>query len=252
MRVDGQVAVVTGAGSGIGRATAIGLAEAGADVVITELPEFLARAEAVATEVRNLGKQALVTPLDVRKVASVDALVEKTLTTFDRVDILVNNAGVSVVRWALDVSEADWDDVLNVNLRGVFFCAQRIGRRMVEQRHGKIVNIASVNGLIGYYKRAPYCSAKAAVVNVTRVLALEWARYGVHVNAVAPVFVRTPMSEKTLDDPDVGEEDIIRRIPLGRPGRPEEIAAAVVFLASPAADMITGQTLAIDGGWTAI
>jgi 2-deoxy-D-gluconate 3-dehydrogenase len=251
MRLDGMVALVTGAGSGIGRVTAQALAEAGADVAVTELPERLERAEATAAEVRGLGRTAAALPLDVREVPSVAAMVAAARDRFGRIDVLVNNAGVQVPRLAVDVREEDWDAVLDVDLRGAFFVAQAVGREMIRAGRGAIVNIASQMGLVGYYKRAAYCSAKAGLVNLTRVLALEWAPRGVRVNAVAPTFVRTPLTESTFADPELAE-DIPRRIPLGRLAQPEDVAAAVVFLASPAAGMITGHTLPVDGGWVAI
>ncbi len=251
MRLEERVALVTGAGSGIGRVTAQALAEAGADVIVTELPERLDRARETVAELQALGRRALALPLDVRDAASVAALVPAATAGFGRVDVLVNNAGVQIPRSALEVSESDWDAVVDVNLRGAFFVAQAVGRAMTEAGSGAIVNIASQMGLVGYYKRAAYCSAKAGLVNLTRVLALEWAPRGVRVNAVAPTFVRTPLTASTFADPELAE-DIPRRIPLGRLAQPEDVAAAVVFLASPAAAMITGHTLPVDGGWTAI
>ncbi len=150
----------------------------------------------------------------------------------------------------MEVTEADWDAVLDTNLKGVFFCSQAVGKEMIKQRQGKIVNVASINGLVGYYRRAPYCSAKAGVVNLTRVLAIEWAPFSVNVNAVAPTFILTPLTEPTLNDPTF-RDDILNRTPLRRLGRPEDVVGAVVYLASPAADLVTGHTLLVDGGWTA-
>jgi 2-deoxy-D-gluconate 3-dehydrogenase len=250
-RVDDQIAIVTGAGSGIGRATAIALAGAGAEVVITELPDLLERAQEAAGEVRAVGGRAHVLPLDTTDVASIQALVDATLDRCGRIDILVNNAGIQVRRRALEVSEEDWDRVLAVNLRGVFFCAQRVGQHMVARRQGRIVNIASQNGLVGMEDRAAYCSSKAGVINLTRVLALEWAEFGINVNAVAPTFVRTPLTAQMWADPEL-QAGVLRRIPLGRLAEPADVAAAVVYLASPAAAMVTGATLVVDGGWTAV
>ncbi|MGI8914607.1 MAG: SDR family NAD(P)-dependent oxidoreductase [Chloroflexota bacterium] len=250
MQVTDQVALVTGAGSGIGRAIALALAEAGAHVVTTELPEQLARAVLVSDQIRGMGRRSLALPLDVTDVPSIGPFVATVQRELGRLDLLVNNAGVQVARPALDVSEDDWDRVLDVNLRGVFFCAQAAGRVMVAQRHGRIINVASQNGVVGYFNRAAYCAAKAGVVNLTRVLAIEWAPYNVLVNAVAPTFVRTPMGERTLSDPAV-RDDILRRIPLGRVAEPEDVVGAVVYLGSPAAAMVTGHTLLVDGGWTA-
>jgi 2-deoxy-D-gluconate 3-dehydrogenase len=250
MRVDDQVAMVTGAGSGIGEAIALALADAGAHVVATELPDRLDRAQLVAERIAALGRRRLALPLDVRDVPSIGEAVRRVVAEWGALDVMVNNAGVQVARPALEVTEDDWDRVVDVNLRGVFFCAQAAGRVMVEQGRGRIINIASQNGVIGYFNRAAYCAAKAGVVNLTRVLAIEWARYNVLVNAVAPTFVRTPMGERTLSDPAV-REDILARIPLGRVAEPEDVVGAVVYLASPAAAMVTGHTLLVDGGWTA-
>ena len=250
MRLDGKVAIVTGSGSGIGKALAIALAEAGADCVPTELPDRMAGLDPVCDVIRENGRTALPLPLCLPELESIDFLVARTLQKMGRIDILVNNAGVNIPRDALEVTEQDWDGVLDVNLKGLFFLSQRVGREMVKAGGGKIVNIASQNGVVGYYKRAAYCSSKAGVVNLTRVLALEWAKYKINVNAVGPTFILTPLTQSTFDDP-VLREDLLKRIPLGRVGQPEDVVGAVVFLSSPAADLITGHTLLVDGGWTA-
>jgi 2-dehydro-3-deoxy-D-gluconate 5-dehydrogenase len=251
MRLDGKVVLVTGAGSGIGRAVAIAAAEAGADCVICEIPAKTGDLEAVISEIAGLGKRAIGVPLELPDLASIDAAVSAAIGRFGRVDVLVNNAGVNIPRDALEVTEADWDGVLDVNLKGLFFMSQRVAREMVKGGGGKIVNIASQNGVVGYYKRAAYCSSKAGVVNLTRVLALEWAKHRINVNAVGPTFILTPLTQSTFDDP-VLREDILERIPIGRVGQPEDVVGAVVFLASEAAAMVTGHTLLVDGGWTAI
>lgn len=250
MRVTDQVAMVTGSGSGIGEAIALALAHAGAHVVTTELPDRIERAERVSAEIAAMGRKSVALPLDVTDVPTIHAAVAQATERFGHLDIMINNAGIQIARPALDISEDDWDRVVDVNLRGVFFCAQAAGRVMVPRRSGRIVNIASQNGLIGYFNRAAYCAAKAGVVNLTRVLAIEWAPHNVLVNAVAPTFVRTPMGERALSDPAV-REDILSRIPMGRIAEPEEVVGAVVYLASPAASMVTGHTLLVDGGWTA-
>jgi len=187
----------------------------------------------------------------VRDLASIDAMVSKAVAEMGRIDILVNNAGVNIPRPALEFTEDEWDAVLDINLKGVFFCSQRVAREMVKGGGGKIVNIASQNGVVGYYKRAAYCSSKAGVVNLTRVLAIEWAEHAINVNAVGPTFILTPLTQSTFDDP-VLREDLLKRIPLGRVGQPADVVGAVVFLASPAADLVTGHTLLVDGGWTAM
>ena len=247
----GSTALVTGGGTGLGRAIAIALAAHGADVAVTELPGKTELADGTAEEIRALGRRAAAIALDVTDLGSVGALVPAVLDQLGRLDILVNNAGLNIQRHALEVSEEDWDRVLDVNLKGLFFCSQAVGRHMVSSGGGRIVNIASQMGLVGYWRRAAYCSSKAGVVNLTRVLAIEWAQHRITVNAIAPTFVLTPLTEPMFEDAAF-KADVISRIPLGRLAEPDDVANAAVYLASPAAKMITGQTLAVDGGWTAI
>jgi len=251
MRVEGTAALVTGAGSGLGRAIALALAEAGADCAVTELPDRVETLQPVCAEICASGRKAVALPLRLPDLDAIDAVVRQAEEQLGRIDILVNNAGVNIPAPALDVTEEDWDRVLDTNLKGVFFMAQRTARRMKETGGGRIINIASQNGMVGYYRRAAYCSSKAGVVNLTRVLAIEWAPLGITVNAVGPTFVITPLTQSTWDDP-VMRDDLLKRIPLGRVGVPEDVVGAVVFLASPAASLITGHTLMVDGGWTAI
>lgn len=251
MRLDGKIALVTGAGSGIGEAVAQAVAEAGADCVATELPDRMRDLDSVCAEIDRLGRKALPMPLRLPDLESIDALVSRVVDEMGRIDILVNNAGVNIPRAALELSEEEWDGVLDVNLKGLFFLSQRVAREMVETGGGKIVNMASQNGVVGYYKRAAYCSSKAGVVNLTRVLAIEWAEHGINVNAVGPTFILTPLTQSTFDDPAL-RQDLLQRIPKGRVGQPQDVVGSVVFLASAAADMITGHTLLVDGGWTAL
>ena len=251
MRLDNQVAVVTGSGSGLGQAIAIAFAEAGATVVVTDLAQRLHNAKKTRDRIIQLGKKSVAVSLNVTSIRSIRRMVKKTIDEFGRIDILVNNAGVNISKPAVEVTEDDWDKVLDVNLKGVFFCCQEVGRTMIERRFGKIINVASQNGVIGYYNRAAYCSSKAGVVNLTRVLAIEWASKNINVNAIGPTFVRTPLTDKLFQEESFTSE-VLRRIPLGRLGQPEDITGAVVFLASSAAQLITGHTLLIDGGWTAI
>jgi NAD(P)-dependent dehydrogenase (short-subunit alcohol dehydrogenase family) len=251
-RLDGQVALITGAAGGLGSAIARAFGAAGADLALAELPGRLEEARDLAAAVAaEHGRRATAVPLDVTDLPGIERAVAEVEGALGGLDVLVANAGVNVPRAALDVTEADWDRVLDSDLKGVCFSCQAAGRRMVARGRGSIVTIASQNGVIGYPYRAAYCAAKAGVVNLTRVLALEWASRGVRVNAVGPTFVETALTRITLSDPAL-RADILGRIPLGRLGTPEEVASAVLFLASPAAALITGTCLLADGGWTAI
>ena len=243
-RLEGRRAFVTGASRGLGRAIAGALVDRGAAVALGELPQRIGEAESAARELRGVA-----VPLDVRDVASARAAVDKAAKLLGGLDILVNNAGVNIPLHAVDVTEEAWDTVLDTNLKGVFFTAQAAERHM-RHRGGRIVNIASQNGVVAYPRRAAYCSAKAGVVNLTRLLALEWAPLRILVNAVAPTFIETELTAVTLSDPLL-RGDVLSRIPLGHLGTPDDVAAAVVFLASDEARMITGHTLLVDGGWVA-
>jgi len=251
-RVEGKVAIVTGTGTGLGQAAALALAQAGAKIILTELSGRTDAAEATARMARDdYGAETLVLPLDVQRRDQIDELVGGALAHFGQIDILVNNAGVNIPKLAVDVTEEDWDRVMDINLKGLFFTTQAVGKEMIARGSGKIINIASQMGVVGYWKRAAYCSSKAGVVNLTRVLAFEWAQHGVRVNAVGPTFVETPLTRPMFED-QAFREDVMGRIPLGRLATPQDIAGAVVYLASPASDMVTGQTLLVDGGWTAV
>jgi len=249
-RVDGRLAAVTGASRGLGRAIAIGLAAAGADVAVTDLTSDIGECDSVAQEVEALGRRALALPLDVRDRESAAAAVDAIVKAWGGLDIWVNNAGIIIRKPALELAEEDWDAVVNVDLKGVFLGAQAAARAMVERGGGKIINIASINGMIGSRTRAAYCASKAGAINLTRTLALEWATHKINVNAVAPTYIDTPLTQRLFEDKEFLQE-VLGRTPMRRLGRPEEVAAAAVFLASPASDMITGHTLVVDGGWTA-
>ncbi|MAG36695.1 MAG: 2-deoxy-D-gluconate 3-dehydrogenase [Dehalococcoidia bacterium] len=250
-RLDGQVALVTGAAGGLGSAIVRALAALGAQVMLAELPAQLTTADDLAREVEvEYGAPTTAVALDVTDVPLIRRVVDRIVEETGRLDILVANAGINIRQPALEVTEEAWDQVLAVDLRGVFFCCQAAGRQMIRQRYGRIVNVASQNGIVGMEDRIAYCTAKAGVVNLTRVLALEWAMHGVRVNAVGPTFIDTPLTRGLLADPAT-RDSLLGRIPIGRLGTPEEVAAAVAFLASPAAELITGHTLVADGGWTA-
>jgi 2-dehydro-3-deoxy-D-gluconate 5-dehydrogenase len=252
LSVTGKVAFVTGTGSGIGRAISIGLAQAGADVALTELPDKLDSARDTAKEIEKVGRRALVVPLDVSKLPMIGEAIDAALKHFGRLDILVNNAGINIPRLAVDVTEAEWDKIMAIDLKGVFFTTQAAAKKaLIPQGGGKVINIASQMGVVGYTYRSAYCSAKAGVVNLTRVLAFEWAKHKINVNTIGPTFVDTPLTKPMFENKEF-YNDVISRIPLGRLATPEDIVGAVVYLASPAADMVTGHTLLVDGGWTAV
>jgi 2-deoxy-D-gluconate 3-dehydrogenase len=251
-RVDGKIALVTGAGRGMGKEFALALADAGADVAVTELPGRENDAEQTAREIRALGRRSMIVSLDVTRVDMIQQAVDQVLAQFDHIDILMNNAGMNIRKWAVDVTEPDWDPVIDTDLKGVFFCAQAVGKHMIARgMGGKIINMASQIGVVGYSERVTYCAAKAGVVNMTRVLAFEWAKHNINVNAVAPTFVNTPFVAHLLKDENIRKE-VLSRIPMGRIAEPEDVVGAVIFLASPASDMVTGHTLLVDGGWTAV
>lgn len=246
--VTNKIAIVTGASMGLGRGCALALAHAGAHVVVTS--RSLQRAEPVATQVREMGREALGLALEVTSLDSIEAMTQATLARFGRIDILVNNAGINIPEPAEMVTEEHWDRVLDTNLKGLFFCAQRVGRAMIDQGGGKIINVGSQMGFVGGRLRAAYCASKGGVVQVTKVLAIEWAKHGVNVNGVAPTFLRTDLTARMFEDRAFYEE-VLDNIPLGRLGTVDDVLGAVVFLASPAADLITGHTVLVDGGWTA-
>lgn len=248
-RLDGKVAVVTGAGRGLGRHTALALAEAGATVAL--VARTANDLEKVADEAKDLELEAESFPADLTNASMAGALVGKIVERFGRIDILVNGAGTNIQQSALDVDEASWDEVLDVNLRAVFFLSQAAARTMIQSgTPGRIVNIASQIGAVGFYKRAAYAASKGGLVQMSKVLALEWAPHGIRVNCVGPTFIDSPMARRMFEDPQI-EDEVMRRIPIGRLGKPSEVAAAVLYLVSEGADLVTGHHLLVDGGWTA-
>jgi len=244
-----KIAIVTGASKGLGQGTALALADAGAHVVVTS--RALERVEPVAAEIRKMGREALPLALEVREVDSIEAMVEATMARFGRIDILVNNAGINIPEPALDVSEEHWDRLMDINLKGLFFCAQKVGQVMVEQGSGKIINIGSQMGFVGGKLRAAYCSSKGGVVQLTKALAIEWAQHGVNVNVngVAPTFLRTPFTAAMFENKEFHEE-VVGNILFGRLGEVEDVLGAIIFLASSASELVTGHTILVDGGWT--
>jgi NAD(P)-dependent dehydrogenase (short-subunit alcohol dehydrogenase family) len=246
--VAGQVAMVTGGSRGIGRDLVAALARAGARVAAAARSgEAL---EAVAADARSDGGEVEAVELDLRDRGAIERAVERTVNRFGRIDILVNDAGLGTNHEALEATEEEWDDLFAVNVRGLFFACQSAARRMVSQRYGRIVNMASQAGLVGIRRHAAYSASKGAVIALTRVLALEWAPFGVTVNSVAPTFVRTPGTAERLDRPEF-LADVVSKIPVGHVASTADVAGAVLYLSSPAAAMVTGSVLVVDGGWTA-
>jgi NAD(P)-dependent dehydrogenase (short-subunit alcohol dehydrogenase family) len=245
----GKIAVVTGAGRGIGRACALALAQAGADVAL--VARSRKELDAVAAEISGLGRSAVVRPQDVTRVSELQGLMENLSSAMGGLDILVNNAGINIPQEALEVTPEAWDQIMEINLKAAFFTAQAAGRVMVRQgRGGRIINMTSQTGTVALVKRSAYCASKAGLNLVTKVLAVEWAKHNILVNAVAPTFIETEFSRGFLADPLFREYALSKNL-LQRFGTPEDVTGAIVYLASPAASLITGHVLAVDAGWTA-
>jgi len=246
-RLTGQVALVTASARGIGKACALALAEAGADIILGLKNK--ASGQTLVKQIRKLGREVLPVQMDVTQMQEILEGVQAGMQHFERIDILVNNAGIGAPNPVEHVTEKDFDETLAVNLKGTFFTAQAVGRVMIKQRRGKIINISSQAGFVALPAESVYCMTKAAISHLTKCLALEWARYNITVNAVAPTFIETPGTRKWLDNKSF-RTSVQKRIPLGRIGKPMDVAGPVLFLASPAASLITGETIMVDGGWT--
>ena len=243
MKLAGKVALVTGAAQGIGKAVALLLARNGADIVVSDIN--LEKAEETVKEVQALGRKALAMKVDVATLGDVEKTVEAILVQFGKVDILVNNAGIARDKLILRMTEEDWDAVLNINLKGTFNCTKAVVRHMSKQRSGKIVNIASVVGEMGNAGQGNYAASKAGVIGFTKTIAREFAQRGINVNAIAPGYIETPMTDAL---PDKAKEELKRLIPMDRLGKPEDVAEAVLFLVSEASSYITGHVLNVNGG----
>jgi NAD(P)-dependent dehydrogenase (short-subunit alcohol dehydrogenase family) len=248
-RLDGKVALVTGGARGLGLTMATALAEAGADVAISGRSAGPAE-ESAAAIAKGTGRRARAFTADVTSLSDVERLASSVESALGPIDILINNAGVNIRGTVDQLSEADWDSVIDTNLKGPFFCARAIGPGMVKRGWGRVVNLGSILGHVALGGRAPYASSKAGVINLTRVLALEWAGTGVTANAICPGPFATEMNLPLLNDP-VKYQEFVKKIPMGRWGELDELAGAVVFLSSPASSFITGASLFVDGGWTA-
>ena len=245
----GKVALVTGSARGLGRAISLALAHAGADVALG-LRDIGAHG-GLPGEIEALGRRVLPRQMDVTKLDQIFRAVDDAVSHFGRLDILVNNAGIAPGNPAENVRERDYDQTMAVNVKGTFFASQAAARVMIRQKSGRIVNVSSQAGFVALPGESVYCTTKAALVHLTKCLAVEWGKHGITVNAVAPTFIETPGTKECLADP-LFHADVIERIAaLHRIGQPMDVAGSVVFLASPAASLITGHTLVIDGGWTA-
>ncbi|HET7657857.1 MAG TPA: 3-oxoacyl-[acyl-carrier-protein] reductase [Bacillales bacterium] len=240
----GKTAIVTGASRGIGRAIAIGLAEAGANVAVNYAGSR-EKAEQVAAEIEKLGSKAIVIQADVSNDESVRSMIKEVTEQFGTLDILVNNAGITRDNLIMRMKEQDWDEVLNTNLKGVFHCTKAVTRQMMKQRAGRIINIASITGIIGNPGQANYAAAKAGILGLTKSSARELAARNITVNAIAPGFIATDMTDELSEDV---KQQMLSQIPLSRFGKPEDVAAMVKFLASDESGYITGQTFCVDGG----
>lgn len=246
--LSGRVALVTGAARGLGRAISLALAEAGADVALGLRDS--AAGGGVAAEIEALGRKALPLQMDVTRLDEVTRAVEDTVSRFGRLDILVNNAGIAPENPAEDYREEDFDATVAVNLKGTFFVSQTAARVMIRQKGGVMINLSSQAGIVALPTESVYCMTKAAISHLTKCLAVEWGKHNIRVNAVAPTFIRTPGTEEALAN-EAFRADVLERIAaLHRIGEPEDVTGAVIFLASPAAALITGHTLVVDGGWT--
>jgi NAD(P)-dependent dehydrogenase (short-subunit alcohol dehydrogenase family) len=245
----GQVALVTGAGRGLGRAIALALAHAGADVALG-LRDVNAH-RGLPREIEALGRKPLPLQMDMTRLDQVAGAIERAAEHFGRLDILVNNAGVAPGNPAEDFLEQDFDVTVAINLKGTFFASQAAGRIMIRQGHGRIINLSSQAGFAALPGESVYCMTKAGISHLTKCLAVEWGKHNITVNAVAPTFIHTPGTEEALADPAFRADVVERIAALHRIGEPVDVTGAVVFLASPAASLITGHTILIDGGWTA-
>jgi NAD(P)-dependent dehydrogenase (short-subunit alcohol dehydrogenase family) len=247
--LSGKVALVTGAARGLGNAISLALAHAGADVALG-LRDVNTQGDLVA-QIGAMGRRAIALQMDVRRLDQVFQAVDDTVRHFGRLDILVNNAGLAPDNLAENVREEDFDLTLAVNLKGSFFASQAAGRVMIRQKNGRIINLSSQAGFVALPAESVYCMTKAAIAHLTKCLAVEWGKYNITVNAVAPTFIRTPGTESYLANPEFHSDVIERIAALHRIGEPMDVAGAVIFLASSAASLVTGETILIDGGWTA-
>jgi NAD(P)-dependent dehydrogenase (short-subunit alcohol dehydrogenase family) len=244
----GKSAIVTGAGKGIGKAVALALAASGAKVFAVS--RTLKDLEALKDEIIKGGGECSIISCDVQKVAQIEEMVEQVYAESGQIDILVNSAGLNIQAHTLDVTEEQWDTVLNTNLKGAFFASQAAAKKMKQHRQGRIISITSTMAFVGFYNRAAYCASKGGLNQATKVMAIELAEHNITVNCVAPTFLKTPLTEPMFKDQNFYEE-VVRRIPMGKVGTPEDVVGAVLYFVSDSANLVTGSTILVDGGWVA-
>lgn len=248
MNLSDKVAIVTGGSKGLGRGMAFALAEAGADVAVAS--RTLSALKEVSQKIKDKGRRSLPVELDVCNLSSINRMVERVVDEFEKIDILVNNAGMNIRKPTIEVTEEDWNRIVNTNLKGAFFCAQAVGKVMIKQRRGKIINIGSLTSKVAFPNMVAYAVSRGGIVMLTKSLAIEWAQYNINVNAIGPGYFKTSQTAPLFADKQWVEETL-EKIPLGKTGLPEDLGGTAVFLASEASDYITGQMIFVDGGWLA-
>ena len=246
--LNGKVAVVTGAGKGIGRAIALALAKSGAHIFAVS--RTLKDLEQLKTEIEKGGGKCAIISCDVQDIEAIGKMINQVDDQVNNIDILVNSAGLNIQAHTLDVTEEQWDKIMNTNLKGAFFTSQAAAKVMKKNGEGRIINITSQMAMVGYYKRAAYCASKGGLTQATKAMAVELAEYDIKVNCVAPTFLKTPLTEPMFEDKEFYNE-VINRIPLGKIGTPDDVVGAVLYLASDYAGLVTGSTILVDGGWVA-
>lgn len=242
-----KVVVITGASQGIGKDMAFLYGQMGAKVAL--VARNTEKLEHISNEMKNLGYKAMYVPCDLTQVELISDVMAQIHNYYGKIDILINNAGTNIAKPPEEITEKDWDTVLDLNLKSAFFCSKEAGNFMKLGKKGKIIFISSQMAQVGYYNRVSYCSSKGGVMQLTRSLAIEWAKHQINVNSIAPTFIETPMTAPMFEDQSF-KEDVLNRIPLGRLAKPEDLYGALLFLSSSSSDMVTGQTVFVDGGWT--
>jgi NAD(P)-dependent dehydrogenase (short-subunit alcohol dehydrogenase family) len=246
----GKTAIVTGASRGIGKAIAKGFAKAGADLILVS--RNLSALERVAKEIEDTGRKAHPMAVDIGNPEEIQSAIGTMMKIFPRIDILVNNAGISpILKKAEEMDLKAWEEILRVNLTGTFLFCQTVGKVMIQQGGGKIINMVSVGAVVGFPRQIAYCATKGGILQLTKVLAIEWARHNIQVNAIGPAYLETELT-KGMRESKIISENLLQRTPMGRFGKPEEIVGAAIYLASDTSSYVTGQTLFVDGGWLAL